>query len=84
MTGALGGAVIETTEEPRDGAEVASLALDPGNSRMDAEVAEEPCQRCGDGPREELVEITMRDCIAIFEVCRPCARRLTDTLRGGA
>ena len=80
MTGATG-AVAKTNDEPRDGGTVP--ALDPEESQdVEVDVQEERCERCSEGPREELVEISMRDAILIVEVCRPCAREVSQFLEG--
>ena len=87
MTDALG-AIAKTDDEPPgrtrtvdDGS--AGVDVD-GSEDVDVHAEEEPCQRCGEGPREELVETSIRDVIVIVEVCRPCAREVAQFLEGNA
>jgi ribosomal protein S14 len=83
MTGAPG-AVAKATDEPGDGVH-AVPALDPEESEdVDVEADTEGCERCGEAPREELVEISIRDVIVIVEVCRPCAREVAQFSEGNA
>ena len=85
MTDALG-AVAKTDDEPPgqtrtvdDGS--AGVDVD-GSEDVDVHAEEEPCQRCGDGPREELVKISVQDVVWISEVCRPCARETSQFIQG--
>jgi len=81
MTRALG-AGAKTDDEPGNEAH-AVPALDPEESQdVDVEADTEGCERCGEGPREELVEISIRD--VIVEVCRPCAREVAQFSEGKA
>jgi hypothetical protein len=83
MTGALG-AVAKTDDEPPGEAHAATApGVDPDETQdVDVNAQEEPCQRCGDGPREELVKISVRDVVWVSEVCRPCARDASQFMKG--
>jgi hypothetical protein len=85
MTDAVG-AVAKTDDEPPSGAHTTTApGVDPDETQdVDVDAQEEPCQRCGVGPREELVKISVRDVVWVSEVCRPCAREASQFMQGKA
>jgi hypothetical protein len=61
-----------------------SVSVERRELDVDVDAQEEPCRRCGDGPREELVKVSVRDVVWVSEVCRPCAREASQFMQGKA